>query len=681
MMKSFLCPLAAAVLCLSALPPDALAFAENELPETLRSGYVAPITGPADSESYAHGKLGIVRTGFGRASLFVAYRLMQLPPRAVADEAHDRTSNAFLGRTNKPYMSGSNEIDTWLNARKAIVPTPPPQRPDFFRTTTGTLPGFAGKPGFQVTSEEGNCGPDAFEFAARTLDRLVADKKLTDADRRNWIAGQDTVFARCSWVPGTTPAPELPAELPPKTAPKLQALRAYQHASALFYSGDFDQARQEFDAIALVPAHPLRAWAALGAMRSVVRPATLDKDWEAAFNDAFHKRGLRDAALHEALTSAREKHRTLVDSAVKDVAARYKVIDSDPAFAEVKAAATYTQRRAATQLSPAVVINWTMDALDHADWNPYVGSTLDMWGEYYPRVLTDRPDDKTLAFLRGKHAFFDWIAAVQGCGDAARAPDQAICRTEHSYALAQWQATKRNDWLLAALMTAGQPDSANLPAADAVQSVARDRPEWVSLQFYAARVLRTQGRSQDALALLDRIAGAPELQIRDDKLIDAERQATGRVPAPAPAIAGSKTAVVTEQQIRAAYDRIAATQTGSEYNVRHILVDSQEKAQQLLDRLHRGEPFGQVARAVPSLDPGSATKGGELGWCAAACYDPDFAKAVLALAPRGVSAAPVKTRFGWHVIEVNDTRPKTIPPYAEVHDKLAEVLRRKAAGQ
>jgi hypothetical protein len=528
-MPSFRPLAAAALLGLLALPLHVLALDDSDLPETLRANYVSPVVGPANSESYAHGKLGIVRPGFGRASLYVAYRLMQLPPGAVASESHRRGGNAFLQRKNKAYVAGANEIDAWLEARKALVVTPPQQRPDFFRTRENLIQGIPGYPnGFKMTSVESNCGADTFDFATRTLRDVVADARLTDADRREWIAGQDAVFARCSWLPGTTPVPPLPAALPGSASPGLKALRDYQHAAALFYSDDFEQSRQEFDAMAATPGHPMRAWAALGAMRSVVRQATLDRDWQAAFDDAYHRRGLRDAALNAALAPARNKHRALAEAAMKDVVARSKVIAAEPAFADVKESALYTVRRATTQLSPATVVAWTMVALDHADWNPYAGSTLDLWTEHYARSLPDRPDDQTLAFLRGKHAFYDWIVSVQACGDAVRPPDETICRVEHAHALARWQETKRNDWLLASLMTARQPTAADLPAADAAQAVARERPEWASVQFYAARVLSAQGRANDARKALDRIAGAPELQVRDDKLVDGERLALGR---------------------------------------------------------------------------------------------------------------------------------------------------------
>ena len=519
----------AAVLALLAIPPAARALDESDLPETLRTGYVGPIVGPENDEAYSRGHLGIVRPGYGRASLYVAFRLMQLAPGVVASESHERLGNGFLQRKFMPYRSGAPEIADWLRARGALVSTPPQTQPDYFRTSRKTIPGRNGAPVFDFTATEGNCGADAFAFATRMLGELVTDTKLADTDRRTWIAGQDAVFARCVWQPGTSPAPALPAELPSKTMPKLKALRDYQHAAALFYGGDFEHSRQEFDAIAATPGHPMRAWAALGALRSVLRPAALDKDWQAAFDDAYQQQGLRDAALAAALAPAAVKHRALAESAMADVDARVKAIDANPAFADAKASAQYTARRALVQLAPARVVFWTMDALDHADWNPYTAGILDQWTQYYMRVLPDRPSGQALDFLR-KHTFYDWIVSVQACGDAIRPPDETVCGAEHAHAQARWQETKRNDWLMATLMTARQPKAADLPAADAARAVSRDRPEWASLQYYASRVLRAQGRKDDALKVLDRLAGAPEFEFepRDSKLIETERQALAR---------------------------------------------------------------------------------------------------------------------------------------------------------
>src|SRR5262249_17933788 len=85
-------------------------------------------------------------------------------------------------------------------------------------------------------------------------------------------------------------------------------------------------------------------------------------------------------------------------------------------------------------------------------------------------------------------------------------------------------------------------------------------------------------------------------------------------------------------------------------NARHILVASEEDAQEVLAALKAGESFAELAKAV-STDTGSGANGGELGWAPAANYVPEFEQAVKD-APIGEIVGPVKSEFGYHIIQV-----------------------------
>jgi len=490
---------------------------DSSLPETLRRGYVGPIVGPADDRAYAHGTLGLVRPSYGRASLFVAWRVMHLPVGAVAKESHRRQGDWLHGGPTP--AAGEDEMAAWLAARGTLVPQPPAVAPDYFRHGKLKVEGFG-----EIDTETGQCGPDAYAFATRTLRELAADTTLKDADRRTWIAGQDAVFARCGWTPGKKPAPALPAPLPARAQARLKALNAYQHAAALFYGDDFAAARKEFDAIAAVPDHPMRAWATLGALRSIVRDAVRDTEWDATVDDAWSKRQLRGAAFNAAVAEPATRHNTRVNAALKEFESRAKPAMADAALAPVHKAIAYTARRAYMQLAPSIPLGVAMNALDRAEYNPYAMGALDLFQELYPRVSADRPEGAIATMLR-QHAWFDFVATVQGCSDAPKAPDAAVCDGEHAHALARWEETKDNAWLLATLMTARQPSAADLPAAEAARAVATDRPEWASLQLYAARVLRAQGRSADARAAVEALAASPVVHKRDRGLVEAERRA------------------------------------------------------------------------------------------------------------------------------------------------------------
>ena len=91
-------------------------------------------------------------------------------------------------------------------------------------------------------------------------------------------------------------------------------------------------------------------------------------------------------------------------------------------------------------------------------------------------------------------------------------------------------------------------------------------------------------------------------------------------------------------------------------HVRHILVKTEEEATDVLLEIYaRDGDFAQAA-AKYSQDPGSASKGGDLGWIAPGDTVPAFDELVFSLEP-GKRGGPVETRFGWHVVEVLDTRP------------------------
>ena len=490
---------------------------ESDLPETLRSGYVFPIDGPADNQSYARGNLSLVRTNFGRASLFVAWRVMNLPVGSLASESHDRKSS-WLHPEGQP-SSGEDEIQVWLKVRGTLLPQAPAVAPDYYRRSTVKLP-----EGFEFEAVGGQCGTDAYAFATRTLRELTSDTSLTDAQRKTWIAGQDAVFARCAWTPGTTPAPALPSQLPPKAPAKLKSLNAYQRAAALFYGDDYVAARKEFDAIAATPANPMRAWAVLGGLRSILREAVQDKEWEAVVQDAWTKRQLRGDAFNAAVAEPAARRRARVNAALTEFNSRAKAALDDPALAPAHKAIRYTARRAYLQLSPAYPFSQAMTALDRPEFNPYTMGTLDLFQQLYPSVAPDRPQGSIATALR-QHEWFDFTLAVQACSSTMIAANPTVCDSEHGHALARWQETKSNAWLLAALMTARVPSAADLPAAIAARAVARDRPEWASLQFYAARVLRSQGRTTDARAALDALTISTFVHKRDRELVETERRA------------------------------------------------------------------------------------------------------------------------------------------------------------
>ncbi|MBP9951414.1 MAG: peptidylprolyl isomerase [Cypionkella sp.] len=137
-----------------------------------------------------------------------------------------------------------------------------------------------------------------------------------------------------------------------------------------------------------------------------------------------------------------------------------------------------------------------------------------------------------------------------------------------------------------------------------------------------------------------------------------------------------KTAV-TDEALQAAYDaKYAALEPETEYSAAHILVDSEEKANDLKKQLEGGADFAALAK-TNSSDTGSGANGGDLGWFAKGMMVKPFEDAILA-AEKGKVYGPVKTDFGWHLILLKDTRSKAAPALDDVREELAQEIEQKA---
>ena len=133
---------------------------------------------------------------------------------------------------------------------------------------------------------------------------------------------------------------------------------------------------------------------------------------------------------------------------------------------------------------------------------------------------------------------------------------------------------------------------------------------------------------------------------------------------------------ITDEALQEAYaERYDSAIPDQEYNASHILVETEEAAREIVRLLEDGADFATLARER-STGP-SGPSGGELGWFGQGQMVEPFEKAVMAMAVGEISA-PVQTRFGWHVIRLNDMRNKKIPTLDEVRGQLAEELRQAA---
>jgi len=136
-------------------------------------------------------------------------------------------------------------------------------------------------------------------------------------------------------------------------------------------------------------------------------------------------------------------------------------------------------------------------------------------------------------------------------------------------------------------------------------------------------------------------------------------------------------AAVTEGALQAAYDaRFKDAAPQMEYNAAHILVESEEKANELKAQIDDGADFAELAKAN-STDAGSGANGGDLGWFGKGMMVQPFEEAVIA-AETGQVAGPVQSQFGWHLILVKETRVAEAPTLDEMREELAAEVERAA---
>ena len=130
---------------------------------------------------------------------------------------------------------------------------------------------------------------------------------------------------------------------------------------------------------------------------------------------------------------------------------------------------------------------------------------------------------------------------------------------------------------------------------------------------------------------------------------------------------------VSDADAKAEYDKLKASSTGTEYRVRHILVEKEEDAKRLTAEIKAGASFEELAKKN-SKDPGSAENGGDLDFAKPEAYVPEFSKAMVALKKGEMTSEPVKSLFGYHILRLDDVREAKFPDFEEVKAQLAKSI-------
>jgi peptidyl-prolyl cis-trans isomerase C len=130
---------------------------------------------------------------------------------------------------------------------------------------------------------------------------------------------------------------------------------------------------------------------------------------------------------------------------------------------------------------------------------------------------------------------------------------------------------------------------------------------------------------------------------------------------------------VTDAEVQAEYDRAKGQSGDREYRARHILVESEDQAKDLIGQLKKGAKFEELA-TKHSKDPGSAQRGGDLDWTVPGTFVKPFSDAMVKLEKGKYTEQPVQTQFGYHVILLEDVRQTKFPALAEVKPRIQQQL-------
>lgn len=132
---------------------------------------------------------------------------------------------------------------------------------------------------------------------------------------------------------------------------------------------------------------------------------------------------------------------------------------------------------------------------------------------------------------------------------------------------------------------------------------------------------------------------------------------------------------ITEATVHDYYQSHYANQKPEqEVHARHILVESEAQAKDIIKQLGHGADFGKLAAKL-SKDKGSASaNGGDLGWFKRSDMIPPFSDAAFSMKPNAISQEPVHSQYGYHVIQVLGTRTAPIPTFDQLHDQIRQEL-------
>lgn len=412
-------------------------------------------------ERYAGGQLGILQSSYPRFYLYIAYRYLTGAPLTAGEQKalFPPQQNAATERWSAEWKTTVPHIvDQWLEARKKVPEVGEPPRIAVERTIT-TPTEYV-----QYT----NCLDDAFRSATATLAARIAKFGAASPAVKEWLAGQDMVFANCA---GEPPA-SIPAAATSDSDPVLKADRDYQIAAAHMYAGDFDDAERGFRAIATDKTSPWRETAAYAIARVLIRKSTVKND-----------------------TAAMTKAETQLQAVI-----------SDPSLAPVQPAARSLMEFVRARLHPEQRLGELAQVLVKPD-----ARLLHDLTDY--RLLYDRLEDGKFGDAKTvvrNDDLSDWLWSFH-----YNPPGRAI---------RMWHTKQTLPWLIATLEYLQKNDPAVGEAIRAADKLKPDSPAFATAAFHVNRLLIDTHQDKSARDRLDVILkNRADLPLSSVNLFLAER--------------------------------------------------------------------------------------------------------------------------------------------------------------
>ena len=426
--------------------------------------------------TFAGGRLGVLQSGYRTRHLVVAYDWLTQRPLTPAEQKQAGAVDAMFLSNGISVLSpdaAKQGFTIWIKARANFGPVDNYLPDDKLDTEHQVV-----ADGYDTFT---NCLDDAFANAAKALAaRVQAHGGKQDPAVVEWVRGQDDVFTNCAGVKHD-PYPE--PNQPPPTLPRqpkvlanavawLHQDRDYQIAAAHFYAMDFDAAITGFRAIAADKTSPWSSVARYLVARAIIRRATLAYAQSSATqNPAANATDQAHTQLLAGLNEAKKE--LLAMRAESRMASMQRQIDD--LLDLVNARVDPTQQ--------ALVLAGRLHGHD--------GSTFDQNLIDLTYIRThDTSDTKTApATSKGNASdMIGWIDAVSG--------------SDETTALQQWHATKKNLWLLAAMMSTKLGDAATPELVRAAATVPADDPAYVGIAYHRLRLMPRDATTREQLLVI-----------------------------------------------------------------------------------------------------------------------------------------------------------------------------------